>query len=88
MLDKYLFNEEFYYLNEENCRYLLGTVGKNPLICIGLRPSSATPSKFDNTFNRLKDIAKYNDFDSIIVFNLYPFKGESNSKHSSLVTIQ
>lgn len=88
MLDKYLYNKDFYYYKDENCRYLIGTVGEKPLICIGLNPSSATPSKTDNTFRRLQNIAKFNDFDSIIVFNLYPFLNSETYKKSSIINEQ
>lgn len=81
MLDKYLYNKEFYYYKDKNCRYLIRTVGEKPLICIGLNPSSATPSKTDNTFRRLQNIANFNDFDSIIVFNLYPFLNSETYKN-------
>lgn len=88
MLDRYKYNEKFYYYNEENCRYLIGTVGTKPLIYFGLNPSSATPSKTDNTFRRLQDIAKFNDFDSIIIVNLYPFLNTETYKKSSIVNKQ
>ena len=88
MLDKYLYNKEFYYYKDKNCRYLIRTVGEKPLICIGLNPSSATPSKTDNTFRRLQDIAKFNDFDSIIIVNLYPFLNTETYKKSSIVNKQ
>ena len=88
MLDSYKYNEKFYYYNDENCRYLIGTVGTKPLICIGLNPSSATPLKIDRTFRRLQDIAKLNDFDSIIVFNLYPFLNSETYKKSSIINEQ
>ena len=88
MLDKYLYNKEFYYYKDKNCRYLIRTVGEKPLICIGLNPSSATPSKTDNTFRRLQNIANFNDFDSIIVFNLYPFLNSETYKKSSIINEQ
>ncbi len=36
-------------------RYILGTKGKNPLICIGVNPSTARPGELDNT---LKSVSK------------------------------
>ena len=30
-------------------RYILGTRGENPLICIGINPSTARPDGLDNT---------------------------------------
>ncbi len=52
-------------------RYILGTRGKNPLICIGINPSTARPDALDNTLKSVERIAKYNGFDSFIMFNAY-----------------
>lgn len=52
-------------------RYILGTRGKNPLICIGINPSTARPDALDNTLKSVERIAKYNGFDSFIMFNVY-----------------
>lgn len=52
-------------------RYILGTRGKNPLICIGINPSTAVPGALDNTLKSVERIAKNNGFDSFIMFNVY-----------------
>lgn len=52
-------------------RYILGTTGKKPLICIGINPSTAVPGNLDNTLKSVERIAKGNDFDSFIMFNVY-----------------
>ncbi|MBE6959993.1 MAG: DUF1643 domain-containing protein [Ruminococcaceae bacterium] len=52
-------------------RYILGTRGKNPLICIGINPSTAEPGNLDNTLKSVDRIAKGNGFDSFIMFNVY-----------------
>ncbi len=52
-------------------RYILGTRGINPLICIGINPSTATPDALDNTLKSVERIATYNGFDSFIMFNVY-----------------
>ncbi len=52
-------------------RYILGTTGKKPLICIGINPSTAAPNKLDNTLKSVERIAKGNGFDSFIMFNVY-----------------
>ncbi len=53
-------------------RYILGTRGKNPLICIGINPSTAEPDNLDNTLKSVERIAHFNGYDSFIMFNVYP----------------
>ena len=52
-------------------RYILGTRGKNPLICIGINPSTARPNDLDNTLKSVERIALGNGYDSFIMFNVY-----------------
>ncbi len=52
-------------------RYILGTRGKNPLICIGINPSTAEPDNLDNTLKSVERIALFNGYDSFIMFNVY-----------------
>lgn len=52
-------------------RYILGTTGKKPLICIGINPSTAAPNDLDNTLKSVERIALGNGFDSFIMFNVY-----------------
>lgn len=52
-------------------RYILGTRGKNPLICIGINPSTAAPDQLDNTLKSVERIALHNGYDSFIMFNVY-----------------
>jgi hypothetical protein len=52
-------------------RYILGTKGKNPLICIGINPSTAAPNDLDNTLKSVERIALGNGYDSFIMFNVY-----------------
>ncbi len=52
-------------------RYILGTRGKNPLICIGINPSTAAPGDLDRTLQSVERIACRNGFDSFIMFNVY-----------------
>ncbi len=53
-------------------RYILGTKGKNPLICIGINPSTAAPDDLDNTLKSVERIALFNGYDSFVMFNVYP----------------
>ena len=52
-------------------RYLLGTRGDHPLICIGINPSTAVPDRLDNTLKSAERIALHNGYDSFIMFNVY-----------------
>ena len=53
-------------------RYILGTRGANPLICIGINPSTAQPGDLDNTLKSVERIALGNGYDSFTMFNVYP----------------
>ena len=52
-------------------RYILGTRGKRPLICVGINPSTAAPDDLDNTLKSVERVAKHNGYDSFIMFNVY-----------------
>ena len=66
-IEKWLYAPNFY----SEYRYILGTRGKNPLICIGINPSTAKPGDLDNTLKSVERIALGNGFDSFIMFNVY-----------------
>ena len=66
-VEKWLYAPNFY----SEYRYILGTRGENPLICIGINPSTAEPDNLDNTLKSVERIAKGNGFDSFIMFNVY-----------------
>lgn len=52
-------------------RYILGTRGEKPLICIGINPSTARPDDLDNTLKSVQRIALGNGYDSFLMFNVY-----------------
>lgn len=52
-------------------RYILGTRGKKPLICIGINPSTAAPDALDPTLQSVQRIALANGYDSFLMFNVY-----------------
>ncbi|MCR5826033.1 MAG: DUF1643 domain-containing protein [Oscillospiraceae bacterium] len=52
-------------------RYILGTRGQKPLICIGINPSTAAPGALDNTLKSVERIALHNGYDSFLMFNVY-----------------
>ena len=66
-IEKWIYAPNFY----SEYRYILGTRGKNPLICIGINPSTAQPGDLDNTLKSVERIALGNGFDSFIMFNVY-----------------
>ena len=65
--EKWLYAPAFY----SEYRYILGTRGKNPLICVGINPSTARPDALDNTLKSVQRIAQGNGFDSFLMFNVY-----------------
>lgn len=65
--EKWLYVPDYY----ADYRYILGTKGSNPLICIGINPSTAAPDDLDNTLKSVARIAEYNGYDSWIMFNVY-----------------
>ncbi len=66
-IGRWLYAPNFY----SEYRYILGTRGRNPLICIGINPSTARPDDLDNTLKSVERIAIGNGFDSFIMFNVY-----------------
>lgn len=66
-IKKWIYAPNFY----SEYRYILGTRGSKPLICIGINPSTAEPDHLDNTLKSVERIAHGNGFDSFIMFNVY-----------------
>lgn len=66
-IGKWIYAPNFY----SEYRYILGTRGCHPLICIGINPSTAEPDNLDNTLKSVERIALGNGFDSFIMFNVY-----------------
>ncbi len=60
------------------CRFVLGNASaKNPLLCIGLNPSTATDKKSDPTIKKIQKIIKNTNknakkYDGLIMLNIYP----------------
>ena len=52
-------------------RYILGTRGQLPLICMGINPSTAAPDALDPTLQSAQRIALANGYDSFLMFNVY-----------------
>lgn len=58
-------------------RYILGTRGAKPLICIGVNPSTAAPDHLDPTLQSVERIAKHNGYGSFIMLNVYAQRATS-----------
>lgn len=65
--DRWLYVPPYY----AEYRYVLGTRGDKPLICIGLNPSTARPGALDNTLKSVERVARHNGYDSFLMMNLY-----------------
>ncbi|MDA3892063.1 MAG: DUF1643 domain-containing protein [Salinivirgaceae bacterium] len=64
---------DIYKNNEGNtARFALGINGKNPLLAVGLNPSTADDSKPDMTITKIMGFANRNGFDGFVMLNLYP----------------
>ena len=66
-VSKWLYVPNFY----SEYRYILGTRGEKPLICVGINPSTAAPDDLDNTLKSVERVAHHNGYDSFIMFNVY-----------------
>lgn len=66
-ITKWLYVPNFY----SEYRYILGTRGRKPLICVGINPSTAAPDDLDNTLKSVERVALHNGYDSFIMFNVY-----------------
>lgn len=71
--DKWLYVPNFY----SEYRYILGTKGDHPLICIGINPSTAKPDDLDRTLQSVERIALGNGYDSFMMFNVYAQRATS-----------
>lgn len=70
--------------DDEHVRYSLTKVGRNPLIAIGVNPSTARKESSDQTVTRVMKIAERNGFDSFIMLNVYPQRATNpNDLHSN-----
>ena len=68
----YEVNDWLYVPNRyDEYRYILGTRGKKPVICVGINPSTAAPNALDPTLKSAQRIALANGYDSFLMFNVY-----------------
>ena len=83
-IEKWIYAPNFY----SEYRYILGTRGKNPLICIGINPSTAEPDNLDNTLKSVERIALSNGFDSFIMFNVYAQRATDPNSMEKVCNLQ
>ena len=64
---------EIYQKSSNNkYRYALGEKSNKTLYCFGINPSTATLKKDDPTVRKVKNLAHKNEFDSVVMLNVYP----------------
>ncbi len=65
-------NNWIYYNTKDNqARFILGEKGEKTLICMGINPSTATPSQLDSTLKIVRRFSKDLGYDSWIMLNIY-----------------
>jgi hypothetical protein len=79
---------EYIKSKDNSSRFVLGEIGKGPLICIGVNPSTAEPEELDKTSIVIKALAYNNDFDGWIMINLYPQRETDISKLHSILDVE
>ena len=57
---------------DNSARFVLGTAGENPLVCVGVNPSTVAPREPDPTVSKVSRFASRNGYDSWVMLNLYP----------------
>lgn len=82
--NKWIYVPDFY----SEYRYILGTRGQKPLICIGINPSTAKPDDLDNTLKSVERISKFNGYDSFIMFNVYAQRATNPDDMEKLCNIR
>ena len=58
--------------NDFKARFILGELGDNNLVVVGVNPSVATIKKLDPTAKRIKKYAEIHEYTGWIIINLYP----------------
>lgn len=58
--------------NDLKARFILGELGNNNLVVVGVNPSVATIKKLDPTAKRIKKYSEIHEYTGWIIINLYP----------------
>jgi len=66
-------------------RFILGEKGDNPLVCVGVNPSTAEPNNLDPTLIHVRNRALALRYDSWFMINLYPQRATNpNDMHREM----
>ena len=87
MNTKLIESKWLYAHNRANtARYILGTVGERPLVCLGINPSIAEPNRLDQTVGLVNRVAGMYGYDSFVMLNVYPQRATNpNDLHKEFV---
>jgi hypothetical protein len=64
---------------DNSARTLLGIEGAQPLVCVGINPSTAAPGDLDRTVATVARVAEGRGFDGFMVLNVYPQRATNPS---------
>lgn len=75
-----------YEKNRNNsARYILGEKGNNPLVCMGINPSTAEPNNLDRTLANVRRFSELYGYDGWLMLNVYPQRStDPNGLHTDL----
>lgn len=74
------------HTTDNSARFILGTIGANPLICFGINPSTAEPGNLDPTIRYVSSIATSNGYDCFVMLNVYPQRAKDpNALHKTFL---
>jgi len=65
-------NEKDERSNDLKARFVLGELGDNNLVVVGVNPSTATLDELDPTAKRIKKYSEIHGYTGWIIINLYP----------------
>ncbi len=58
--------------SDNSARYILGEKGSNPLVCVGINPSTAEPDNLDRTLTNVRTFSQIHGYDGWLMLNVYP----------------
>src|SRR5689334_17575269 len=61
-----------HYIGDEKTRYILGQIGDNNVLFIGVNPSTANDIKSDTTISKIINFTKINNYSGWFIANIYP----------------
>ena len=64
---------------DNSARTLLGTQCAQPLVCVGINPSTAAPGDLDRTVATVARVAEGGGFDGFMMLNVYPQRATNPS---------